>query len=285
MRGDGMKKRWAVDILCYLFGSACFALSVSVFSTPHDIAPGGTAGLGIIAHELFGVPVGFVVLLLNTPLLIAAFFCLGKGYALRSAAVILLSSLMMDVTAPLLPAFRGERLLAALCGGLLSGIGIGAVMLRGASTGGSDIAAGLLRLRQPHLSLGRLILGVDAAVIALSAVVFRELSAALYAGVQVFVSSLLLDYVLYGREEGRLLLVVSREPSELTQAITTRLSRGVTVLDARGGYTGGRTALLLCAVSRTQVPRLKDVVREVDPMAFVMVVTTEQVLGQGFLSA
>ncbi len=280
-----MKKRWVVDTLCYIFGSVCFALSVSVFSEPHDIAPGGTAGLGILAHELFGVPVGFVVLLLNTPLLIAAFFCLGKHYALRSAAVIVLSSVIMDITAPLLPAFCGERLLAALCGGLLSGVGIGAVMLRGASTGGSDIAAALLRRRQPHLSLGRLILGVDAVVIALSAVVFRDLSAALYAGVQVFVSSLMIDYVLYGREEGRLLLVVSRMPSELTQQITTRLSRGVTLLDAKGGYTGDRTALLLCAVSRTQLPRLKDVVREVDPAAFIMVVTTEQVLGQGFLSA
>lgn len=280
-----MKKQHAIDILCYVFGSACFALSVSVFSTPHDIAPGGTAGLGIIAHEVFGVPVGFTVLLLNAPLLIAAFFYLGKGYALRSAAVIVLSSVIMDVTAPLLPAFRGERLLAALCGGLLSGIGVGIVMLRGASTGGSDIAAGLLQRWRPHLSLGRLILGVDAAVIALSAVVFRGLSAALYAGVQVFVSSLMIDYVLYGHEEGRLLLVVSREPHLLAHEVTTRLSRGVTVLDAKGGYTGNQTALLLCAVSRTQVPPLKALVREVDPAAFIMVVTTEQVLGEGFLSS
>lgn len=279
-----MKKQQAVDWLCYVFGSVCFALSVSVFSAPHDIAPGGMAGLGVIVQELFGVPVGLTVLLLNAPLLIAAFFYLGKGYALRSAAVIALSSVIMDVTAPFLPAFRGERLLAALCGGLLSGVGIGTVMLRGAGTGGSDIAAGLLRRRRPHLSLGRLVLAVDAVVIALSAVVFGELSAALYAGVQVFVTSLMIDHILYGREEGRLLMVVSREPALLAHAVTTRLSRGVTVLSAKGGYTGEKTALLLCAVSRTQVPVLKRITREVDPSAFIMVVTTEQVLGEGFLS-
>ncbi len=282
--GGTVKKRWIADGFWYIIGSGCFALSVSVFSTPNDIAPGGTAGLGIIAHELFGVPVGLVVLLLNLPLLIAAFAYLGKGYAVRSAVVIVLSSVIMDISAPLLPAFRGERLLAALCGGLLSGIGIGLVMLRGASTGGSDIAAGLLRRRYGHLSLGRLILGVDAAVIALSAVVFWDLSAALYAGVQVFVTSVLIDYVLYGHEEGRLLLVVSRVPALLTHEITTQLSRGATVLEAKGGYTGEQTALLLCAVSRTQVPSFKAAIRKIDPAAFVMVVTTEQVLGEGFLS-
>lgn len=280
-----MKKQHMIDISCYVTGSVLYALSVSVFSTPHDIAPGGTAGLGIIAHALFDIPVGTVVLLLNLPLLIAAFFCLGKRYTLRSAAVIVLSSIVIDVTAPLLPAFQGERLLAALCGGLLAGVGIGMIMLRGASTGGSDIAAGLLQRWRPHLSLGRLILAVDAAVVALSAVVFGELAAALYAAVQVFVSSLMIDHVVYGREEGRLLLVVSGRPQALCEAVTTRLLRGVTVLDAKGGYTGERTALLLCAISRTQVPHFKEMVYEIDPAAFVMVVTTRQVLGEGFLTA
>ncbi len=280
--GVSLKKQIGIDILCYITGSACFALSVSVFSTPNDIAPGGTAGVGIMAHALFDVPVGMVVLLLNLPLLAASFVMLGRRYTLRSAAVIVLSSVIMDVTAPLLPAFRGERLLAALCGGLLSGVGIGLIMLRGACTGGSDIAAGLLQKHRPHLSLGRLILGVDAAVIALSVVVFGELEAALYAAIQVFVSSLMIDHILYGREEGRLLLVVTSEAASLAKAVTVRMSRGVTVVEARGGYTGDTKGLLLCAVSRTQLPALKKVVLETDPSAFAMIVTTEQVMGLGF---
>jgi len=279
-----VKKRWLTDAAGYMFGSACFALSVSVFSQPHDIAPGGTAGLGILAHEVLGIPVGFTVLLLNLPLLAAAFFLLGRGYAVRSAVVIVLSSVLMDVSAPLLPAFSGERLLAALCGGLLSGLGIGIVMRRGASTGGTDIAAGLLRRRYRHVSLGQLVLWVDAAVIALSAAVFRDLSAALYAGVQVFITSLMIDHVVYGHEEGRLLLIVSRIPAVLTREITATLARGVTVLEATGGYTGKKSAVLLCAVSREQVPFFKEAVCRVDPDAFVMVLTTQQVYGEGFLS-
>ncbi len=279
-----MKNRWITDTLCYSLGSICFALSVSVFAAPHDIAPGGTAGLAVIVQELCGIPVGLTVLLLNVPLLAAAFLRLGKGYALRSAAVVVLSSAIMDISAPLLPPFEGERLLAALCGGLLSGFGIGIIMLRGAGTGGSDIAAGLLRQSRPHLSMGRLILAVDAVVIALSAVVFWELQAALYAAVQVFVSSLLIDHMLYGREEGRLLLVVSRRADALCMAVTSRLSRGITVVQARGGYSGEQTTVLLCAISRTQLVPLRTLVHEIDPTAFVMIVTTEQVFGEGFLN-
>ena len=277
-----MKSRFT-DVVCYSIGSACFAVSVSVFSEPHNIAPGGAAGLGIIAHELVGIPVGAVILLLNIPLLLAAWRVLGRSYACRSAAVIVLSSVMMDVSAPLLPAFRGERLLASLCAGLLSGVGIGLIMLRGAGTGGSDIAAALLRRKRPHWSLGRMIMAVDAVIIALSVPVFGELAAALYAAIQVFVSSVLIDRIVYGREEGRLLLVVSRQAPMLCRAITTQLSRGVTVLRATGGYTGADTSLLLCAVDRTQLVPLRTLVRELDTTAFVMVVTTEQVVGEGFL--
>ena len=201
---------------------------------------------------------------------------------MRSAVVILLSSLIMDMAQPLLPAFRGERLLAAICGGLLSGVGIGVILLRGASTGGSDIVAGLLRRRYAHISVGRLILLSDAAVIVLSVIVFGEFETALYAGLQVFVTSLLIDHIVYGREEGRLLLVVSRYPSILTQAILAELSRGVTVIPATGGYTGNDTAVLLCAVEHAQLAALKDIVHECDPAAFTMVVVTEQVMGHGF---
>ena len=280
--GDASMKRWLTDGLLYAVGSVCFAVSVAVFSTPHEIAPGGTAGLGVIANALWGVPVGTVVFFLNLPLLAAAFRRLSKRYALCSAAVIVLSSIIMDVAAPWLPPFRGERLLAALCGGLLSGFGIGLIMVRGASTGGGDIVAALLHQMRPHWSMGRLILAVDAAVIALSAAVFRQVEAALYAAIQVFVSSLLIDYMLYGRQEGRLLLVVSRRPRDLCDAITANLARGATRWRAVGGYTGEDTAVVLCAVDRTQLAPLCELVRQTDPAAFAMVLSTEQVFGKGF---
>lgn len=277
-----MKTRW-IDFTAYLTGSVLYALSVSVFSAPNDMAPGGASGVGIMVQALVGIPVGLVVLLINVPLLIAAYFQLSHGFVWRSALVIVLSSVVMDVTAAVVPPFRGDTMLAALCGGLLSGIGIGLIMWRLASTGGSDIVARLLQKRHPHLSVGRLVLVVDAVVIALSVAVFGELMAALYAAVQAFVCSLMIDVVVYGREEGRLLMVVTEHPQWLSRAVTKELSRGVTVLKASGGYTGKERTLLLCAVSRTQVPAFKRVIGQTDPSAFVMIVTTQQVVGEGFL--
>lgn len=279
-----MIKRYLTDIGIYVTGSVVFALSVSVFSTPNDIAPGGVSGIGIMAHALFGVPVGLTVLLVNIPLLIAAFLWVSRAFAWRSAVVIVLSSVVMDAAALVLPPFVGDRLLAAMFGGLLQGVGVGMILLRGASTGGTEIAAYLLRRRWRHLSAGRLMLVVDAVIVAASALVFRDLSAALYAAVQVFVCSVTVDRVLIGQEEGRLVLVVTAAAPALCRAVTA-LGRSATAVQATGGYSGKETALVLCAVSRVQLPDLKERIREVDPVAFVMVLTTRQVVGEGFLSA
>ncbi len=278
-----MKTPWWKDLIWYITGSVLYALSVSVFSTPNDIAPGGAAGLGVIAHTLLGVPVGTVVLLLNVPLLIAAFFKISRRFAVRTAVVTVLSSVIIDLSAYVAVPFTEDRLLAALFGGILSGVGIGVIMLRAASTGGSEIAARLLKLARPHIAVGRLILLVDAAVIALSSLVFSQLSAALYAAVQVTVSSLMIDHILDSHEEGRLLIVVTAHPDSLCREVTERMSRGATVLAAKGGYTGKALSVLLCAVSRSQLPSLRRLVHEVDPAAFAMIVTTEQVVGEGFL--
>ncbi len=277
-----MKHR-LVDWTMMVTGSALFALSVSVFSAPSGIAPGGASGLAILAHALWGWPIGLGVLTINTPLLIAAFFVLSRRFAVGSAVAIVVSSTVMDVLTPWLPAFEGDRLMAALFGGLLQGIGVGLVLLRGVSTGGTEIAAYLLQKRWRHLSPGRLMMAVDAVVVALSAVVFWDLSAALYAAVQVLVCSLTVDQVLFGRQEGRLIMAVTTKPSAVCGAVAGKLSRGATVVDVRGGYTGDGKSMVLCAVSRAQLPTLTALVHEEDDTAFVMVLATEQVMGEGFL--
>jgi len=279
-----MRTGWLKQSIYYVTGSVLYALSVSAFSTPNDIAPGGATGLGVMAHALFGIPVGAVIFLVNVPLLTAAYALLSRGFALRTAVAIALSSVLTDGLSAFVGPFTEDRLLAALCGGLLSGVGVGLLMLCGASTGGSEIAAALIQKHRRDLSMGRCILLTDSAVILLSALVFGELSASLYAAVSVFTASTVIDRVVYGREEGRLLLIVSRRRETVARAITEELSRGVTVLSATGGYSGQATSLLLCAVSRVQLPALKRLVRRADREAFLMVVTTQQVLGEGFLS-
>ncbi len=271
------------DIAEYVAGSAVYALSVNCFSAPNEIVPGGATGLATMLHALTGLPIGMLILLINLPLLLTAFFRIGKRFALRTLCVTVLVSFVIDISEPFLPVFRGEKILAAIFGGLLSGIGLALVLLRGATTGGSELAARLLQKRFSHLSIGRLILIVDAAVIALSALVFDGLSAAMYAAILVFVSTLMMDKMIYGGEEGRLLLIITPHPRPLVQAVTEQIQRGVTLLRGQGGYTGQERAVLLCAVRRTQLSALRRLIRATDPAAFTMVVTTQQVFGEGFL--
>lgn len=268
----------------YLLGSACYALSVNVFSAPNQIAPGGVTGVATLLHALFRLPIGGMILVINLPLLAAAWRKCGAGFTVRTLIATVLVSVILDASAPFLPAFRGDKMLTALFGGVLAGTGLGLIYMRGATTGGSEIVARLLERRFRHVPIGRLILLVDAVVVAASAVVYRQLESALYALVLIFVSTFLMDTLVYGGDKGKLLLVMSREEERVARRILQEMERGVTMLDAAGGYTGTDRRVLLCAVRRAEVYALRTLIYDTDPDAFLIVLSTDEVLGQGFKS-
>ena len=276
-------KRKVVNAAFYTVGSILFAFSVNCFSAPNQIAPGGVTGLATMLHYLVPTaPIGLTIFLLNIPLLIAAWRRVGRAFMVRTVGCIVLSTVIMDVLSPWLPVYRGDTFLVAVMGGVLSGAGLGLIFLRGGSTGGTEVAARLLEQRFPHLSVGQLMLAVDAVVIGLSALVFKRVESAMYAVVMTFVSSRLIDLLVYGESGGKLVLVISKKQDELTEAVMHSLHRGVTKLRSRGGYAGDEGELLLCAVARTQVYALRQLVARVDPDAFVVMVSAEEVLGKGF---
>ena len=276
--------RLALDGGFYLLGSICYALSVNVFSAPNQIAPGGVTGVATLLNYAFHLPIGAMILVINLPLLIAAWRKCGVGFTVRTLIVTVLSSVVIDVTARFLPPFRGEMILVALFGGVLSGAGLGLIYMRGATTGGSEIVARLLERRLRHVPIGRLILLVDAVVVAVSALVYRQIESALYALILIFVSSLVMDAIVYGGEKGKMLLIMSRREELIARRILQQMGRGVTLLNATGAYTGTDKRVLLCAVRRSEVYQLRTIVQDTDPDAFLVVVSTEEVLGEGFKS-
>lgn len=276
--------RLTLDGGFYLLGSICYALSVNVFSAPNQIAPGGVTGVATLLNYAFHLPIGAMILVINLPLLIAAWRKCGVGFTVRTLIVTVLSSVVIDVTARFLPPFRGEMILVALFGGVLSGAGLGLIYMRGATTGGSEIVARLLERRLRHVPIGRLILLVDAVVVAVSALVYRQIESALYALILIFVSSLVMDAIVYGGEKGKMLLIMSRREELIARRILQQMGRGVTLLNATGAYTGTDKRVLLCAVRRSEVYQLRTIVQDTDPDAFLIVVSTEEVLGEGFKS-
>lgn len=282
-------KSLLTDLLFIFGGSVCYAVAIGMFSDPNDIAPGGLTGVAILLNYLFDwIPVGVATIVMNVPLLIVSWFVLSKYMVVRTLWGILLSSVLTDVLTPyvsglFLVSDGRNPLLVCIFGGALLGLGVGLIMRRGGTTGGSEVISRLLEKKYPHMSVGTLILGVDAIVITLSAVVYGRVEQALYAVVFVFVGSQIIDRVVYGGRSGKMVMIMSKKQPEITEAIMHKVNRGVTLLKSQGGYSGQDQNTMLVAVRKDEVFRLRKTVFDIDPDAFLMMLTTDEVRGLGFL--
>lgn len=276
------------DLLLFNLGSIAYGIAVSMFTAPNDIAPGGVTGIATVINYIsrqslpVGLPIGMLTLVINLPLLAAAWLRFGSRMAGRTLLCILFSSVWTDVLGSVLPPFRGEMILTCIFGGALMGLGIGLILSRGGTTGGTEIVARLLERRWPHIPIGRLMLMVDGLIIALSALVYRQLESPLYAVVLVFISSQVTDWLVYGGRRGKMAMILSKKQPLLVERIVHELDRGATLLRAVGAYTGKEQNMILCAVSREEIYPLKRLVFKEDPEAFFMVLSTDEVLGLGW---
>jgi len=271
-----------LDVLICGIGCCLFALSLIAFTVPNQIAPGGFTGISTILNYLFDLPIGLTIFILNIPIMIIAWKMLGIKFIIKSIVVTTALSIIIDVFATFVPAYEGDRLLASLFGGVISGGGLALIFIRGATSGGTDILAKLLRLKWPHISMGQVILISDLFVVILSGIVFRSFESALYAVIVIFSSSRVIDYVLYGTGHGKMLLVFTEHAKEISEAITIELHRGVSIVDIKGAYTGKQKSMLICAVRSNEVARITRIAKHFDEQPFILVSEVGEILGQGF---
>lgn len=272
------------DYLIIVLGAAVYALSVSFFTAPNNIAPGGITGIATLLHYLIYVPIGTTALILNIPLFIWGAIKSGARFIIRTVIASSLVSVFIDLFALLSVHYEGDRMIASIFGGILSGIGLGIVFLRGGSTGGTDIIGRNLHDKYPFLSVGSIILISDAIVIVLSSIVYKSLESGLYAIIAIFVSTKLIDAVVFGfsRDNGKLLIIITADPERMAELLTHDADRGVTVLSARGGYSGAPKGVILCATHPRDVYRVKSHISTADPTAFVITTNASAISGLGF---
>lgn len=273
-----------VDGLFYIVGSVIFALSVNMFTAPNNIAPGGMTGIATMLNYLVGAPIGIAIIVLNLPLFIWGFVEAGWKFLGKTLAGTIISSLVIDLTAPITPAYQGDMLLTTVFGGVLSGLGLALIFVRGATTGGTDLAATLIKRRFRHISLGKLLLAIDLIVVVLSAVVYKNLESPLYAIIVIFITTKVVDAILYGtdRGTGKMMFIISPKNPEIAQRVLDEMDRGVTYLKSKGGYSGRDGEVLLCAVRRQEVHKTFDIVHQEDPDAFIIVGEAGDITGEGF---
>ena len=279
-------KQKLIPLLKSLFwitvGSLVFALGFDMFLVPNQIGAGGISGLAMVVNAFVpALSVGAFSVLVNIPLFLAGYRFVGRKFFWGSLAGMLISSVLIDALAdiPLVPT---EPLMGAIFGGLLVGAGCGVVFMQGASTGGVDIAARLLKYKLRNLSIGKLVLLVDMSIAVITGIAFRDINKVLYCIVALFVSSEALDAVVYRFDYSYVAMIISNADEGIRDAIDQKLDRGCTYLKGEGAYTGQMKYVIYCAIKRQQVAELKELVMEIDPEAFLVLQEAHQVLGEGF---
>ena len=280
------KKTWKRRILDYLMitvASFLYAVAVSLFLDPNSLAPGGVTGIAIILNRLSGLETGTWVLIINIPIIILGMWKFGLHFILSTLYCTAATSFFINLLANVGVATE-DRFLAALVGGALMAVGIGLVFKAGATTGGTDIIVKLLRLRFPHLKTGSLFLITDATIVTASAFVFKDLDVALYAGLVVFVNSVLLDVVLYGRDGAKLIFIISDVHASITKRLLEELDIGVTYISGTGAYSGKEKSVIMCVMKKQISAQVEVIVREEDPDAFMIVTSATEIFGEGYKS-
>ena len=266
-------------VLLITLAALIYALSFVWCFDPNGIAFGGITGLAQIVNRLFpAAPVGVTVIVLNIPLFILGWKLIGGKLLVSSLYAMFISSVFIDLLTPLYDWQPMEPLLACIFGGLLMGASLGVVFLQGATTGGTDLAARLLKLKFKWLPMGKLLMGVDLAVIVLVALFFRNLNTALYGLVALYISTLAMDGILYGLDNAKVAYIISDHNDEISSAIVQDLDRGVTILHGQGAYTGAEKQVLMCAFKQREIAAIKAAVKDIDPDAFLIVCNAHEVL-------
>ena len=275
-------RAWALDILTFVLGSALVAAGLVLFTIPNDIAPGGVSGLATALAYISPVSVGIWTLLLNLPLIALSWWRLGFRPLIKTIITTLLLSAFIELFSRILPPYSNNILLASVLGGVLSGIGMGMVFVRGATTGGTDLISLLLNRVFPNTSVGSLLLIVDATVVVFAVLVFRNIEVALYSIVTIFVTTRTIDAIMQGVDHAKVIYIVTERADDILALLADELGRGVTVLQGRGGYTKRDKHVLMLVTRRNSFSQTLKSVKMIDKQAFIFVTDATEVHGEGF---
>ena len=264
-----------------LAASALYAAAIALFLDPNHLAPGGVSGIAIIINQLTQIPTGTLILIMNVPLMALGMWKLGFKFLLSTLVAVISSSIFTNLLAPYGP-LTTDPLLAACAGGALLAVGMGLLFKLGATSGGTDILIRVIKLKYKHLKTGSLFLITDCCVIAASALVFRNVDLALYAAIATILSSFCLDLVLYGRDEAKLVYLITDHEKAIANRLLEELEIGVTYLQGQGAFTRDNKKVILCAMQKRLLPRVQEIAMEEDPCAFLIVTSASEIFGEGF---
>ena len=275
-------KELAIDILVDIVGNMLIAIGVYNFAANSGFPVAGISGIALIFYHLFGLPIGVMTVVLNIPIIIMCYKLLGKEFLLRSLKTMIIAWPLMDIVAPMLPVYSGDRMLSAICVGVFSGLGYALIYLRNSSTGGADFIIMSIRALKPHLSIGKIAFITDVVIVGLGGVLFGDTDSIIYGLILTYILSTVVDKVMYGIDAGKMTLVVTDHSKEVAEKIDELTARGCTFLRGVGSYSGEEKMVVMCACSNKEMHKVQKAVKEVDNRAFLIMMESNEVRGEGF---
>ena len=277
-----MTQNKTVNLLLEVLGCFVSAAGIYSFAVAAEVPVTGVAGLSAILYRLFGVPMGLSNVLINIPIILFSYKLLGRAFFLRSVRCMVLFAVFTDYLLPLLPEYRGDRLLATLCGGVVCGIGDALIYMQNSSTGGLDFVTMAIKAKHPYLPFGNLTFGAALAVILLNGAVFRDVDSIIYGLLFNFLVAAVINKMMFGFSSSMLAMIVTDDGRSVCDEIDRVADRGSTILQGRGGYGGQPKDVVLCACSNKQLYEIEHAVRTLDPGCFIVMLQSDEVQGEGF---
>ena len=271
-----------IDLVYTAVGTALVGFALSMFTVPNDIAPGGVSGLATALAYITPIRVSAWTLMMNIPLMIAAWRKLGPRAIFFTLIATLLLSFFIEIGERFLPKYSSDTLVASLMGGVVSGLGMGMLFIRGISTGGTDLLALILKKLLPNLPTGTLLMFVDATVVVIATLIFRDFDVAIYSAITIYVCSKVIDTLTQGVDYAKVIYTVSSHGEEIARALNENTDRGSTLIPAFGGYTGESKQIVMTVTRRSVVAQTLRLIRQTDPKSFSFVMDSTEVHGEGF---
>lgn len=276
-------KEIAIDIGADILGGLFIAVGVYNFAVSSGFPVAGISGIAVVFYYFWKIPIGIMTNILNVPIVIICYRLLGRKFFLKSIKTMLISNIMLDVVAPMLPVYEGDLMLSCICMGVFSGIGYALIYARDTSTGGTDFVMMAVRKWKPHLSLGKLIMIFDFTVVIVGGLLMKgDINRIIYGMIATYILSVVVDKVMYGIDAGKVTLVVTERGQEVADKIAELTDRGSTILKGVGSYTKEEKQVVMCACNNKQMHMVQKAVKEVDKEAFLVTMESSEVRGEGF---
>lgn len=274
-------KNWIIDIIGTILGSAIMGFGIASFLLPNQLSSGGFAGIATITYYLLKIPVGAMIFVLNIPLFLFAGYRLGKEFLIKAIVGTISLSLFIDIFDKY-PSITTDRFLACIYGGVLIGLGTAIILKVNSSTGGTELIGNIIKTYNPHISMSRNLMIIDMVIIALNILFFREIEIGLYSVIAIYLYGKMIDIVFEGVYYTKLLFIISDKNQEISNKIGQEVKRGVTGLYGKGMYSNKDKLILICAASRSDISKIKNIAKDIDERCFIVVANAREVLGEGF---